>query len=67
MGGVQKGLEYAVRKSRFSTHCPRYLGVGMLNTDCWKSDQAVQLENGDENLEQNRIIILYNNGHHSPL
>lgn len=39
----------------------------MLNADCPKIDQVVHPENGDENLEQNLIIILYNNGHHSPL
>lgn len=39
----------------------------MLNADCPKIDQVVHLENGDENLEQNLIIILYNNGHHSAL
>ena len=39
----------------------------MLKADCPKIDQVVHLEKGDENLEQNLIIILYNNKHHSPL
>ena len=63
-GGCSKGPR--IRPSQISL-LNSYCRVGMLNADCPKIDQVVHPENGDENLEQNLIIILYNNGHHSPL